>query len=473
MDFAGYRYITIFMLLAELAVMVLAYKRNPRLAMAAVLLSIAFKGQYLWIGRAIYAWQIAAIFGLFYLAAGKGKEAVIRTGGALGFFHKSMQLYFIYTILASITMWLVFAAEGLSDGVTQASVPRALTQTIYFLFIVGIYGLGLLAGRYLTFIELLRIIILIAAITAYGAIVQTLIMLFTGINIFPIIGSDDTISSAYIMDQTFRANSFAGEPKHLGLLMSMGLISYFAMRLLRIPTEGRFAAIKPLVMAIALMLSLSTTGIIVTAVGIGFLAATFFRQLRIADVAVAGGLALALLTQVIGSDVGYAAALEGQINRAGFEVQDESVMQALFANPGLILTGTGLGNIHLIAVDYLPPDFPLFRDDGYKANSGLFFVMGDSGLMGLLLLLAIPLFGMRSYVRMHRQFTPSQSNEALLALAIIVVSLISFLLRYDVSYFLLSGFVYTRLALLRAQALPPNGRRTPFLPPRSDMRPSR
>jgi len=313
--------------------------------------------------------------------------------------------------------------------------------------------IGMRAGRYLNTIDLLRTIILIAVVAAYGAILQSLILHFVGINIFPIIGSDDTVRSAFILDRTFRANSFVGEPKHLGLLMSIGLISFFLTRLFRIRTGGLFNIHKPLVMIVALLLSLSTTGIFITAGGIGVLAVIFFRWLRSTDLAAVGLLAVILTGQVIGSGGDYATSLERQLSKTEFEVQDESVKQALLASPGLLFTGTGLGNIHLIAVDYLPANFPLFRDQGYKANSGLYFVMGDSGLVGLLLLLSGPLFCMQSYARMSPYLPPNQRKEALSALALIVVSSFSFMLRHDPGYFLYAGFVFTRLTLLRQQAM--------------------
>ncbi len=451
MDFAGYKYVTTLVVLAEIGVLFLTYKRNPKLAFYAIVISILLKGQYLWIGRAIYAWQIAALLGLAYLAMGRDRGIVQIAGRELSFFRMSMLLYFIYTVAVSVPMWLIFHVEGLGDFGTEVSVNRVMTQTVYFLFLVGIFGIGIWAGRHLNTIDLLRAIILIAIVAAYGAILQSLIVHFVGINIFPIIGSDSTIRSAFILDRTFRANSFVGEPKHLGLLMSIGLISFFLTRLFRIKTGGRFAIHKPLAMVVALLLSLSTTGIVITAGGIGVITVIFFRWLRSTDLAMVSLLAVVVVGQVIGSGGDYADSLERQISKTNFEVQDESVKQALLARPDMLVTGTGLGNIHLIAVDYLPTNFPLFRNQGYKANSGLYFVMGDSGLVGLLLLLSGPLFCIQACARLRRYQTPDDRKEALSTLALILVTLFSFMLRHDPGYFLFAGFVFTRLSVLRQQ----------------------
>ncbi|MCU4653759.1 hypothetical protein N8I71_13020 [Roseibacterium sp. SDUM158016] len=465
MDFAGYQYVATLIVLAEIAIISLTYRRNPKLAIYAALLSLMLKGQYLWVGRPIYAWQIAALFGLIYLARGQARSVVLPAGRGLSAFHVSMLLYFIYTFSISVPMWLLFSLEELGNSGTQVSISRIVTQTFYFLFLVGLYGFGVRAGRYLDTFVLLRAIIMIATVVAYGAIIQTLIVRYAGINIFPIIGSDGTLRSAFILDTTFRATSFAGEPKHLGLAMAIGLIAIFLTRLFRIPIGGFLAIHKPMSMLVALLLSLSSTGYFIAMGGIGLAAALFFRRLRRTDLVVISLLATVLLTQVIGSGGNFGTTLERQLDRTEFEVQDQSVRDGLLANPAFLFTGTGLGNIHLIAVEFLPSNFPLFRTYGYKANSGLFFVLGDSGLIGLLLLILGPLFAARSYFRMRKFLTPWQRKEALSTLALIVVAVFSFAMRFDVIFFMFSGFVFTRLALLRAQVV---AVRQPMVFPQAD-----
>ena len=448
MDFTGYKYVATFMVIAEVAVLLLAYRKKPKWAIYATLVSIALKGQYLWFGRALFAWQLSAFLGLVFLASRQVRTS-LRPGRELGFFQLSMGLYFTFTLLVSVLMWLALGVEGLGLDTRDVSLSRVITQLFYFLLIIGLYGFGQWAGKHITTFNLIRALIIIATVTAYFAIFQVLIKLSTGVNLFPIIGSDDTIRSAYIQGITFRATSFTGEPKHLGLLMSVGLIALFLTRLFRVPIGGRFAIHIPLVMFGALLMSLSTTGIIITAVCIGFSGMISFRRLRMADFAVVAILATVLITQIMVADGDFLGTLNAQISKAEFEVQDESVRLGMLDNPAFIFSGTGLGNIHLIAADYLPANFPLFRDGGYKANSGLYFVMGDSGLIGLLLLICGPFFAVQSFAQNQRQFTNVQRIEVLLALLFIFASLLSFILRYDPSYFFFSGFVFTRLVTLR------------------------
>jgi len=453
MDFAGYTYVSTAVVLAEITVILWSSKRKPVWAIYAILLSIFLKGQYLWVGRPVYAWQIAALLGLMFLITGQTRNRLLQPGGAIAWYRLSLQLFFVYSFLISIPLWMLFSTEGLGNVGTQVSASRVATQTVFFSFQIGLFGIGLWAGRFLTAVKLLRTVILIATIVAYGAIVQFLLVRFVGINIFPIIGSDGTVRSAYIMQLVFRASSFAGEPKHLGILMSVGLIYCFLARLFRIPIGQQFAMHKPLAIGAALVLSLSTTGFAITAAGIGSAAVFYFRRLRSVDMALAGIAFSVVATQVIGAGGDFATSLLGQLNRMEVEVQDRSVAQALLNAPELLLAGTGLGNIHLFAVDFLPPEFPLFRDQGYKANSGVWFVIGDSGLIGLFLVLISPFFCLQGYLQMRKYLSREQRTEAMTMLAIVLMTTVSFLLRFDPLFFLISGFGATRLAVLRTEAI--------------------
>lgn len=452
MDFAGYTYVAAVMVLVQIAVIILLYKWKPVWVVYATLLSIFLKGQYIWLGFTMYAWQFAGLLGLLYLLTAQS-NVTLRHGAALSWYRVSYKLFFIYSFLISVPLWFVFSAEGLGTSGTQISASRIMSQTIYHTFLIGLFGIGVWAGRFLTAVNFLHAVIMIATIVAYGAILQVLVVRVAGINIFPIIAPDGTVRSEYIRDLVFRASSFAGEPKHLGIIMSIGLTLCFLARLMRISIGRSLAIHKPMVMITALLLGLSTTGMVLTAICIGFAATVFISRLRKVDILVVGITLTFVIVQVLGAGDDFAAALLGQLDRIEFEIQDQSVISGLLNNPVFLVTGTGLGNIHLIAVDFLPPEFPLFRDRGYKANSGLWFIIGDSGLIGLFLLLTGQIFVIQSYLRMRKYLTALQRQEAITVLGILLITIVSFLFRFDVLLFLASGFAVTRLAILRTETL--------------------
>lgn len=457
MDFAGYTYIASLLVFAEIAIVLLFYRRNPKLAFYAILTSIALKGQYLWLGRPIYAWQVAALLGLVFMFGKSSAATALRPGRTLSAVNLSFQLYCLYSLAVSIPMWALFSAEGLGTSTTAVSSTRIVTQLVYFSFIVGLYGFGRYAGRYATTFDLLRALVIVATVVGAFALVQVFVYSRTGLNLFPIIASDDSIRSAYINNLTFRATSFAGEPKHLGILMSVGLTSFFLARLFRVRVAGRLALLMPLVMIGAVLLSLSTTGVALSFAGIAISSLLFFRRFRFIDVAVISVVLVAVVGWYFNADSTFQAALEQQLTKESLEAQDESVRLALRANPEFILTGTGLGNIHLIAVDYLPANFPLFRDVGYKSNSGFLFVLADTGLIGLSFLAAMLAFGLQGYLKERTLYSGDARREAAVSLALLFLTFLSLMLRYDVFFFLFSGFVYTRLSILRTRAIEAQG----------------
>jgi hypothetical protein len=458
MVFTGYKVIATMLVVIEIAVIIFTNRRSPRTAFYITLISVFIKGQYLWLGWPIYAWQFAAMLGLVFAVSPSIRARYALAGRILSHYRHTTFLFFVYSFLISIPLWLLFKADGLGTAQTAVNLTRCITQSVYTIFLLGLFCYGIRAGRYVTIYDFLRAIINVSTATAYFAILQVIIFNQLGIDIFPIIGSDDTIRSAYTYHNsghtwytTFRATSFVGEPKHLGILMAGGISTIFLMQILRIPI-GRYPFHKPIVMGVALLLSLSSTGIFLSILGNSLLSLVFFTKIRKVDMLFLFCLISVGWIQANQFDGNFRGALEKQASRREFEVQDQSVYLALIEEPILAITGSGLGNIHLFAVDHLPNGFPLFRNGGYKANSGLFFIVGDSGLIGLVLLLAGPIFGMYAYRLEKLNYRPSMRHEVQTALSFLLLIALSFLFRYNEILFLVSGFVYSRLVVLRQEA---------------------
>ena len=349
-------------------------------------------------------------------------------------------------------MWFVYSVEGKGTDATAVSASRIFTQIFYFILLLGLYEFGKNAGREITTINLLKSLIIIAVVVGFFAVFQVVVVTFTGVNLFPIIGSDDSLRSAYILDKSFRATSFAGEPKHLGMIMSIGLTMFFLARVLSIYMGKFFKFYIPLVMIAALLLSLSATGIFLTIVGILIIGIVFFSKIPKLKIVVSI-LCIIAFQLAANVDLEFLSSLDSQVSKNGLEVQDQSVSSALFDNPIFLFAGTGLGNIHLLAVNYLPPDFPLFKDHGYKANSGFFFVVGDSGLIGMILLVLAVFCIFEVFLKLRGRLDLENSKESVVAISLLLISLINFILRYDVIFFFISGFVLSRFSVLRTKSL--------------------
>ena len=448
MMFEGYKLVVFAVVCIEVALVVLSFRKNPLLALRVTILSLMLKGQFIWVGNPLYAWQVSGLLGLIFFASiGPNLRLPSQAGisRGLSWAKVSITIYAIVTILNSVLQWFALAVTPQIGTLANIALDRVFTQTLYFLLTIGLFVFGVVLGRFIRIHELLRAIVVIATITAYFAIIQAVLFYTTGLNLFPIIRGDGSLESAFIQNLTFRASSFAGEPKHLGLMVALGLVCLWILRMARLPT-GRYWLHQPIALVTAAILSLSATGLYITAASIGFLAVFFIRRVRLAEIFIVSVLVVIAGIYYSGSGDDFASTLVKQASKGSFEVQDVSVIAALINEPTIALTGTGLGNIHLYAVDYLPEDFPKFRDQGYKANSGLFYIAGDAGLIGLLLFL-LPHIQIVSAARsLKHSLAVVEQRQLIAIMALLLGSLISFLLRFNELHFLVIGIAYSGVA---------------------------
>lgn len=442
--FEGYATVVFVIVCAEIALIAATFRKRPDIALTATIVSLMLKGQFIWVGNPLYAWQFTGFLGIVLQMALRRRPA-----GYLLTVKTVVELYFVATLMIALILWVGLAASERISALPNVTLSRAASQFVYFILILGLVMFGARMGAFVSTETLLRTIIAVATISAYFALIQTAIFLQTGMNIFPIIRGDGSMETALILDQTFRATSFVGEPKHLGLMMALGLTCLWIMRLARF-SPGRFWLHRPLAMIAATVLSLSATGIYIAAAGVGGLMLFYARRVRGVDF-----IALTLASSVavfflIGAGGEFHSTLIDQASRASFELQDISVWGAVMRFPIHLITGFGLGNVHIFAVDFLPPDFPLFRDHGYKANSGLLFILGDSGLIGILLFIAPHVMILKAARKLERG---DSGREVIAISALLIASLISFLLRYSEVHFLIVGVAIGVLSFVRGNSI--------------------
>lgn len=464
MELTGYVYVVHAAVVLGIAAILFFFRRNPVVALYVIAASLLFKGQYIWVGNPLFPWQFAGLIGLVYFLRRDNGMTHLRHGPSLGRFYSGHLLFFFYTFLISGVMWVFLSMDDFLHTSEPLTISRVFTQSLYTCLLFGLFIAGIHLGRHLSAGQVLRAIVTISSITAFFAIVQVVVFKLSGINIFPIIGSDDLMRSAYLLDTTFRATSFTGEPKHLGVVMAFGLTCLFLLHLFRMLKGNAWILQAPL-MVLGLVLSLSATGFYLLLLGIVLASTIFFRRLRVATVTLLLLAAASAGLQNLMFDDVFIEAVEQQASKLSFEVQDQSVWLALLDNPFIALAGSGLGNIHFYAVDYLPPEFPLFRDAPYKANSGLFFVIGDSGIIGLLLLAASALMPALHYRRSSPTVSLDQRRELGVSLALYFTAFGFFLLRFSEMYYFLGGITVAVMSSA-SRRVPVGVARSPDLHPK-------
>jgi len=450
MMFEGYKIVVIIVVSIEIGVITLTFRKNPMLSIKLTILSLMLKGQYIWVGNPLYAWQLSGFLGLIFLVSiGPNLRLPSQAGISrqLSWAKVTITMYAVITILIALLQWAALWFTPQIADLPNVTIGRISTQTLYFLLTFGLFVFGLVLGRSIRIHDLLKAIVMIATATAYFAIIQAVVFYSTQINIFPIIRADGSLESAFIQNLTFRASSFAGEPKHLGLMVALGLVCLWILKKAKLQT-GKYWLHQPIALVTAALLSLSATGLYITAASIGFLTVYFIRRIRSVEIFFAAALLGVSAIILLGSGGDFKSTLVSQASKGSFEVQDVSVIRALANQPQLLIAGAGLGNIHLYAAEYLPEDFPKFRDSAYKANSGLFFILGDTGLIGLLLFLLPHVQIIAAAKRTRRNMTAIEQRQLFAVIALLLGSLISFLLRYNELHFLVLGIAFSIIAYL-------------------------
>jgi hypothetical protein len=235
-------------------------------------------------------------------------------------------------------------------------------------------------------------------------------------------------------------NSLAGEPKHLGIALIVGIVIILLHRL-----NGKkiikYDFVFLTIFLICLVATYSTTGYIWYGVTMILIAMLYSFKLsrNIVGLLVAASITMLVMHYSTGGEpTPY---IVKTINKVGLEVQDEAVFDFFKNDPVYVITGLGLGNVHFYADDYLPPRFPLFRDTPFKGNSGFFLLLGDIGFLGLLML-SIFIVGL---IRANKELSSSFNGILLINDKILIhfsiIASAMFLLRYFEIFFVTSGMM--------------------------------
>jgi len=293
---------------------------------------------------------------------------------------------------------------------------------------------------------LVAYIVIMFSLAVLG-LLQYLVYQGNGVNIFPIprIGEDaqEEVLLNYIGDvQTgglFRVTSLSMEPKNLAFYLAASIIFLIELKLSYArPVFGQFLDVTAImVIFLCLILTYSTLGLAMLGVYISALLA-----FRLKSVIYLGVLAMVvfLFLYATGMVDLFAHIISGRLfdridSNGALEDFDIATWDFFIHNPVLIFTGVGLGNIHIVASDYLP----WFADWAYgtrwHAKMGWLYVLSGSGILGLAFLSCAFLAGLH-YLRNAR------GDHQLSGFAHAVLSFLAVLyfLRQNELAFLMLGF---------------------------------
>lgn len=355
---------------------------------------------------------------------------------------KVLSLLVLYIALSTIinNLFLINSDFSHIKGGFLKNEGRIISQAVFFILTVNLLIIPFIViKKRKEFINCLLALFYSSVFLSFLGFLQFFIVRFSGINPFPIKGSNGISHSGYIANKIFRINSVAGEPKHMAIAMVIGITIILLCRIYKIKLF-RYSLPLFLLLMFNLFYTFSTTGYVLLIVSL-FTIYIIEGMLNFKIILISCfGLLLLIFTasNISGLEKDT---FNKQIDRANFEIQDESIKNYFIDNPLHAITGTGLGNIHHYSMKYIPDSFPLFKDTPYKANSGLIYVISDYGLIGGLILVLLFYKILRKNIKILKSYRGGIRSQLILVanLSFVIVSM--FIFRYNELFFLFFGIM--------------------------------
>lgn len=298
--------------------------------------------------------------------------------------------------------------------------------------------------------------------------VQSLLFYLYGIVLFPVfreglLGEKTQSMGVNMFGATlFRMHSLGGEPKDFSMTVAVAIV------LLLIARMGGYGKFKfsnflTIFFLMSLFMSLSTSGLVILAIGLITLSFYTSRQgvklalKPIATITVMTALFFSVIVSmgILPLDMMKDLLWARIFARTPIELFDAATLSFLSANPQYGLFGMGMGNMHLYVRDYLMQYglynteaawvVPVVHDIIFVPNSGYLRIISEVGIIGLILFLGAYLSPIRRNFKYSRYLSDNSFKSlarGLNCFAIFVV--VAYLMRtnlIDIAFIAL-GWVY-------------------------------
>ena len=321
--------------------------------------------------------------------------------------------YVLYGLIWSMLVIGFLPEAQLYGGALRGTVARAVIQLGYFLFTVApVALLGWLALRSEDLAACGRVYIVSAIVLAVIGWFQLVVWYATGTNpiqidaIGRILGGAETYgrTGAFGFDQLaiYRMNSLAGEPRQLGttFVMAMLIIQVFALTSRRPPPLRLLGIWVFLLLSAAATYSTSAAAIWLIGTAVMFPAAWLMRipiHRSFGSMAAATGMIVAALGFAVVAAEARGIPVVDLIAERTIERLDESgavedfdlaILGYFEVHPKDLITGLGIGDVHLYAGPYLDPQFAVYAEATvFVAKTGYLRLLSEVGVIGLVLFL--------------------------------------------------------------------------------------
>jgi hypothetical protein len=388
--------------------------------------------------------MIMALFivSLVNLSIRKRPSVASRTSGIL-------KLFMFYAVTLSLFQVPFLPDVYVVGGSLRSPEARAVIQLLYFAILLSpILILPMYFRDEHDFIFAGKVFISSLLVLACLGWFQLLSWYLIGWNPFPIglmtyLGGDQSLLREGTFDfglPIHRMNALGGEPKYLGQGFALGLVLiqtvWGAIRVTRTYNATRWSWI---VLFVSMLFTYSTSAIILWVLGSIVQVAIYVVQndrmlilprfLKNVTFVTLIILVIAILGWNVGQSIQSSVDIPDlfrtrTIDRLNLEDFDSATLSFLTHEPGWLVLGVGMGNVHLYADQYLPAyAVPYASGTAFRAKTGALKLLSELGIAGFFLWTLGIFAQLRElqYSWKILQETGHQSNLGGIALALFVL----------------------------------------------------
>lgn len=338
------------------------------------------------VGLSITAFQIVLVL----LIAINSLNNNYKRKNIFNFYNPFLVLYLFYVAILTIIISVFFISYSTSDGGFFRSTGRFLSQIfLYFTILLMVPISFNYVNSFEKLLSYFKIWIISLLVLSFLGLIQFFVYTYFSLDLFPIaVKGNGSIRSGLWSNSDlviFRINSLGGEPK--GFSMSL-ILGYFIISIFNDLNFNFFKYDKSLkfIFLILAFISLSTSAIVLFFLLYFinlfllpgkdryrkiflFLFSTIFLLLIFIQIP--------LLNELIKDRL-----LERDLLREDY---DATIQNFLLHNPIFLIFGTGLGNVHFLAKDYIPIEYMYYMENSiFVAKSGYLRIVSELGLIGAL-----------------------------------------------------------------------------------------
>jgi len=317
-------------------------------------------------------------------------------------FRNPVTFYFFWTFVVTIFFSFYYYTEFNSNysNYFRSSFGRSYISIIkYFIFqIAPIFLLSIIIKSHSQIFSALRSYIFGLKVLTILGIAQLIIYVISGYDFLPYGLTEDLDPLSATEDMIFqnigflRISSLGGEPKGLAVSLVIGITMLLYLKMSKNHASFKWINVWIILMLFVLITTLSTSGFFLILVP--FLIVVVYNFYKVTENIPTK--IILLLTFIFAffvfQDLIYVIIDARILTRSNVllsEDIDDSIIKFLENNPIHLFFGTGLGNIHLHAINYIQDSnlYNLRLNEIFISRYGYLKIVSESGIFGFLLFL--------------------------------------------------------------------------------------